>query len=481
MIDLFKSKRGGSVLGLALDGNRLEAVVLRRSNGTIRVRQSVSADLALSPLTDDPELVGREIRNHLDKAGLRERRCAVCLPLGWLLTLQTELPELPDAERESFLQLEAERGFHGGPEALLIVNSIFQPQGGKPYATLLAVPRNQLSTLERVLRAAKLKPATFALGIGALQPAAADQERVIALAVRSNSIDLQISGGGGIVALRSLDGAIETQGGQKRISAELTARELRITLGQLPAGLADGPGKIRIFGQGEMCRQFVQDISPRLQAMGLTVETVERVPGATFDPSPPADLAVSPALALAAAWVRGADSKLEFLPPRVQPWQRIIATKMSARTLTYAGGAAAAVVLGILIAFGVQQWQINALQKEWDDMTPLVTQLITDQDQIKQFRPWYDRTFRNLRILRRLTEVFPEDGSVSAKTVEIRDVSSVSCSGIARDKASFLKMNDKLGQYTNEISNLHAETKVQKPTQFSLSFQWEQGAVANGN
>lgn len=480
MIDLFKSKRRGSVLGLALDGNRLEAVVVRRNNGTLRARQFVSAELALSPLTDAPELVGREIRNHLEKAGLRERRCAVCLPLGWLMTLQTEMPELTEAEQQSFLQLEAERGFHGGPEALIIVNSLFQPKGGKMQATLLGVPRAQLGTLERVLRAAKLKPVTFTLGMGALQPASGDQERVIALSVRPNGIDLQVSGGGGIVALRSLDGAIETQGGQKRISAELIARELRITLGQLPGSMVGGPGKIRIFGQGEMCRQFIQEISPRLQAMGLTVEAVERLTGANFDPAPPPEVAVSPALAVAAAWVRRVDSKLEFLPPRVQQWQRIVSTRMSARTLTYAGGAAAALVLGILVAFGVQQWQINTLQKQWDEMTPKVNELTTDQDQIKEFRPWYDRSFRNLRILRRLTEAFPEDGSVSAKTVEIRDVSAVSCSGIARDKASFLRMNDRLGSFTNEVSNLHADTKVQKPTQWNLSFQWEQG-VANGN
>ena len=93
-------------------------------------RQSVSASLALSPLTDDPELAGREIRNHLDAAGIRERRCAVCLPLGWLLTLQTKVPDLPEADRAGFLQLEAERGFHSGPEALFIVHSIFQPAAG---------------------------------------------------------------------------------------------------------------------------------------------------------------------------------------------------------------------------------------------------------------------------------------------------------------------------------------------------------------
>src|SRR5580704_894564 len=125
MIDLFKSKRSSSVLSIALDGNRLEAVVLRRTNGTVQVKQWVAAQLALSPLTDAPELVGREIRNHLDQAGIRERRAAVCLPLGWLLTMQTKLPELSDADRASFLQLEAERGFHSGPETLLSASSIF--------------------------------------------------------------------------------------------------------------------------------------------------------------------------------------------------------------------------------------------------------------------------------------------------------------------------------------------------------------------
>jgi hypothetical protein len=478
MIDFFKRKRAGSVLGLALDGNRLEAVVLRRSNGTLHVRQTVSAALALSPLTDDPELVGREIRNHLDQAGVRERRCAVCLPLGWLLTLQVTLPEMAEADRASFLELEAERGFSGGPETLYTVHSLFRPVGGESYATLLSVPRSHLTTLERVLRAAKLKPVTFALGIGALQPPAGDTERVVSLCVRSNSIDLQVSGGGGIVALRSLDGAIESQGGQKHISAELTARELRITLGQLPGALAGGAGKIRIFGQGEMCRQLVQEIAPRVESMGLTLDTVDRVAG-QFDPLPPADLAVSPALALAAAWVRGADSTPEFLPPRVQQWQKLITTRMSARNLTYAGGAAAAVVCAILIAFVVQEWQIHTLQSKWNAMAPQVAELTASQDQIKKFRPWYESS-RNAVILRELWNAFPEDGSVSAKTVEIRDSSTVTCTGQARDNESFVRMRNALGDATNDISNLHAEVRGQKPMQFTLNFQWGEG-VENGN
>ena len=480
MIQLFKRKRAASILGLALDGNRLEVVALRRSNGTLQVRQTLVVSLALSPLTDAAELVGQEIRNHLDQAGIRERRCAVCLPLSWVLSLQTQLPELSEADRDSFLQIEAERGFHSGPEALLTAPSLFKTPAGGQYATLLAVPRNQLEALQRVLRAAKLKPVTFALGVTALQAAGAEPGRVVLLAVRNNTVDLQITGGGGIVALRSLDGAIETQGAQKSISADLIAREIRITLGQLPGGLAETSGKFKIFGQGEMARQLVNDLSARIAALGQKIEVVEKSSTAQFDKPLPPEIAASAALALAANYVRGVDAEPDFLPPKVQPWRQLVTTRLSPRKLAWAGAAAAGLMLCVALAFGVQQWQISSLQTKWDAMAPTVNELNSDQDQIKKFRPWYDSSFRDLQILRKLKDAFPDDGAVSAKKIEIHDVSTVTCSGIARDNESFARLHAKLGDDTNKISGLHAEVHGQKPMDFTLSFQWE-GGQANGN
>src|SRR5512138_1143085 len=100
-----------SLLGLTLDGSRLEGVVLRRTNGSLQVQQTFSATLSLDPLTNDPVLVGREIRNHLEAAGIRERRCIFGLPLKWALVVHTKLPELPEADVASYLEVEAERGF----------------------------------------------------------------------------------------------------------------------------------------------------------------------------------------------------------------------------------------------------------------------------------------------------------------------------------------------------------------------------------
>jgi hypothetical protein len=481
MMEFFKSKRASSVLGIALDGNRLEAVVLRRSNGTLQVRQTVSASLALSPLTDDPELAGREIRNHLDAAGVREKRCAVCLPPSWLLTMQSKVPDLPEADRAGFLQLEAERGFHSGPEALFIVNSIFQAAVGEQYATLMAVPRNNLSTLERVLRAAKLKPVTFGLGVSAMQPTAGEAQRVITLLVRSSGVDLQVTGGGGIVALRSLDSAIETQGAMKRISAELVAREIRITLGQLPGALAEGAGKIRIVGQGEMTRQFFHEISPRLTAMGLTVDVSEKASNGNFDKPLPADLAASPAVALATAWVRGGETTPEFLPPKVQPWQQWMTKGLSTRKLIWVGEAAAGVVGCVVLAFGVQQWQLHHLREQWSKLEPRVTELNAMQDEIRQFRDYYDQASRDVSIWAKLAATLPRDNSVSLKTLEVRDQGLVTCSGVARDNDSFVRVFGKLSDDTNEIASVHPETQGQKPMKFTLSFQWLGAGGANGN
>ena len=75
-----KQKKLTSVLGLALDGSRLDGVVLRRSNGSLQLQQNFSAALTLDPLTAAPELVGREIRNQLDAAGVRERNCVIGVP-----------------------------------------------------------------------------------------------------------------------------------------------------------------------------------------------------------------------------------------------------------------------------------------------------------------------------------------------------------------------------------------------------------------
>src|SRR5471032_3209836 len=162
-LKISKRKRLASLLGLTLDGSKLEGVVLRRTNGSLQLLQSFSVTLTLDPLTAAPELVGREIRNQLDAAGVRERYCIVGVPLKWALMAQTELPQMAEADAASLLQMEAERTFSSDVATLRIADSGCALADGKQHVTLVGISSGQLATLEQVLTAAKLKPVSFSL------------------------------------------------------------------------------------------------------------------------------------------------------------------------------------------------------------------------------------------------------------------------------------------------------------------------------
>ncbi|MEO7676651.1 MAG: hypothetical protein ABIV39_07820 [Verrucomicrobiota bacterium] len=476
MKKLLNYKGGSALLGLSFEGERLDGVLLEPANGSARIAQSFSAPLSLDLSSAEPELIAREIRNHLDAAEIRERRCVVCVPLNWAMTVQVKLPLLGEDDVANFLQIEAERGFPSSFETLSTETSRLLLENGEQFATLVAIPRSHLARLEKVLLAARLKPVGFSLGSLALQNPREKTSDGVAIIV-GERITLQIIRGGGIAALRTFDGAIENESGQKKINVDFLAREMRVTLGQLPEALRANLGKVKVIGRGELARDLARDIAERLAPMGLVVELVENCVPKNVAKPVPAELSISPALNLAAENLSGNGSVLEFLPKRVRAWQQV-ATKFSSKKIAGAATVAGSIALLVLIAFLIQQIQLSLLRSKWRVMEPKVVQLDSFQQKIKKFRPWYDDSVRSLAILRRVTEAFPEDGQVSAKTFEVREPSAVTCSGVARDNQSFLKMLEKL-RGTKEISEIKIEqVRGQSPLQFTFSFHW---GGANGN
>ncbi|MBM3882312.1 MAG: hypothetical protein FJ387_21755 [Verrucomicrobia bacterium] len=468
-------RRTTGLLGLTLDGGRLDGVVLRRTNGSLQQHQWLSVALSLDPLTNDPELVGREIRNHLDAANVRERRCVVGLPLKWALTAHTQVPNLPDNDLPGFLQLEAERGFPCDVDTLQLATSQYQTAAGERHATLAGVPRNHLALLERVLRAAGLKPLSFTLGLTVLQPLGATASNgVLALAIGETQVGLQVTAGGGVVALRALEGALETEGGQRHLRADIVAREIRITLGQLPAALRDTIRRVRIFGPRDLAQKLADEIDLRLESLSLKVELVTAYHPGDFAAQLPPAATVSSAFSLAANQLAGPGATLEFLPPRVNAWQQFLA-RYSAGKLQRAGLAAAALALLLAVVFLYPEWQLARLRSQWTKIGPAVRELEAVQKQVRLFRPWFDDSVRSLSVLRQVTEAFPEDGGVTAKTLELRGPTRVSCAGVARDHPTLLKTLDKL-RAAPRVSDLKVNViRGKSPMQFTFDFHWTDG------
>ena len=376
----------------------------------------------------------------------------------------------------AFLQLEAERGFPCDVQTLHLATSRCKAPSGKEHALLVGIPKNHLALLEQALRAAKLKPVSFSLGVTALQPAAdPGADGVLALAIGESHVALQVTCGGGVIALRALEGALETEGSQRTLHADIVAREARITLGQLPAELRDAVRSIRVFGPRDLAQQLADEMELRLDATGLKVEPVTRYAANQFGVQLPPDTAVSPAFSLAAERLAERPTPFEFLPPKVTSWQHLAARYSSGRlrTVITAAGAVAVLVGG---TFFYQQCQLWRLESQWARMAPTVGQLKDVQSKIRQYSPWFDESVRALTILRGLTQAFPEDGTVTAKTVEIRNLKTVTCTGTARSYQALLQTVARLRAIPQFREVNQGPTRGQSPAlQFSLNFVWNEG------
>lgn len=466
-----------SLLGLVLDGSRLDLVSVKRTNGSVEIRKTATGTLTLDPLTNDPDLVGAEIHTHLEKAGVRDRRCVVGVPLNWALTLSVKVPAgLAPEDVQSLLAMEAERGFPYAPETLMVSQSLVGPPEGERTATLVAIPRDHITRLQEALESIGLRPLSFSLGLAALQPVAESETAggVVALVPGEKGAGLQVTAQGGAAALRLLEGAFEQEGPERRVQKDYVARELRITLGQLPDDARGAVRNLKVFGNDEVAEELYEQIRPRAEALGLRAQLVKEFAPLEFGPALPNGTAVSAALALAVRHLTGKPAGFEFLPPRVSRWKQFTEQHAS-KKLVYAAAVFGVVLLGVAGMFGWQQWRLNKLEAQWKGMEARVNVIKDTEARIRKYRPWYDESFRALSILRAITQAFPEDGTVAAKSVEIRDRSGITCSGTARNNAALLRMLDQL-RASKQVKDVKVEHvkggQNNQPLEFTFNFHW---------
>ena len=295
-------------------------------------------------------------------------------------------------------------------------------------------------------------------------------------------VGLQVTTQGGVAALRLLEGAVTQEGPERIVQKDYLAREMRITLGQLPDASRVAVRHLKVFGNDELAEQLYEQVRPRAEALGLRAQQVKEFAPLEFGPALPNGTAVSAALALAVRHLTGKPTGFEFLPPRVSKWKQFT-EQHSSKKLVYVAALLGVVLLVVAGIFGWQQWRLSRLESQWKGMEARVN-LVKDMEvRIRKFRPWYDESFRALSILKAITEAFPEDGAVAAKTVEIQDRSGVTFSGTARNNSALLRMREQLGK-TKGVSDLKASGPIKggqnnQPLEFTFTFHWADTAQAS--
>lgn len=465
-----------SLLGIVLESGSIKVVALRRSGYRYRVRGSFQAPLPLETLTDDPELAGREIQNHLAEAGIHESRCVVCVPMSWVLSLRTDVPDMPDADREDFLALQVEREMPFAPEDLSLSVSHLKSVEGTGYATVAAVPKRLLGALQLALKSAGLRPLGITVGISALHES---EDRVgtghVALLIGEENIDLEVSVGGGVASLRTLEDAFHEERDRKVLDAERLARQLRITLGQLPEAVRETIRTVQVFGHTDLAEILLEELQQPLKRLGLNIERGVDSLAERFLEADGPDRQSQPAVGAVIRYLLGKRPEFEFLAPRTSRFRQLT-QRVSSRGMLWLSAAAVTLVLLGGGSFTYQYFRLTSLETRWEAIEPAVTEVEALQQQIRQYRLWFDSDVQSLRIMKDLAAAFPEEGSVWIKTLEISDLSEVHCTGYTQGEGELRAMEERLRENARVVALHEKDIRGDSPVQFALSFYWDEGA-----
>jgi hypothetical protein len=464
-----------TLLGLSFDGDWVTAASVTRAGNRAVVRQIGRWQMVLDVLSSDPPLVAREIQDELEARGIREKRCVVCLPLKWALTIGVDLPDIEGDDIDSFIALRAEREFPFAPDELALASSLHGIGGDSPGALVAAMPANHIDTIATICKAAQLRLVGITVGIAEVIQSSHDGQE-IALLISSSGVDLGIAAADGFIVLRSLVDSPRTNHGEVEFDSDVIARQLRISLSQLPGSLLQEGAPIRIYGPPAAVADAMEELREPLAAQGMRVELA---------PGPGADTAESAtgqeeshatpgAIAAAANKLLGHESEIQFQAPHTNALTKFI-NRVSARSTLWLGGVAAAALLIFGFLFLYQHVKLIRLEARWSELAPQVEEVETLQANVRAFRSWFDNSAISLTIAKKLTNAFPEDGSVWATSLSIVDRERVVCVAKAENDAAWLGVHEALRNTPGVNDVKLTQVRGSSPYQFSLSYRWAPG------
>jgi hypothetical protein len=389
---------------------------------------------------DDPELVGRELRQLMQQAGIPRRKAIVLLPSAWFQSLQVPLEGIPAEDQESYVMLQAER-FFGSAETHQFSHQIITWPDGRAMALAIAISSERVAAVAAALRVAGMPPLLLA-PVSAF-PMPEDGDGTV-LSLARGSLEIGIFIRGTPVAFRSLEADT---------SPETLVRELRLTLG------GAGCGSRKVF----LNLPVQEPLAGILRQNGFQPHPL----------APPQDGSYAEAgAALLCMQEKGT------LPGgiAIAPDRSALANLLHSRRRLFTGLAvvAALAVLMLLVAIG-RAGYCRYLEMRLARLQPQVEKVEAVRTETSRFSPWVRSRPETLMTLKRIVEAFPEEGTVWLERLDIRASNEVYLTGAARNTAAMYAVYGKLDK-TPGVEKLHTPQirtgEKGAGLQFSFSFVW---------
>jgi len=453
--ELRKRFQPSTALALTLASGEISVSFLAGEGG--KVSRTLSIPVGAEEICRDPEKAGAKLAAALDEAGIRSRRCVVCIPPGWALSASTDLPDVGAEDLRSYLELCAEREFPVAVNELRLAHSPYVLPDGTRRATLAAVPAKRMEALEKMLETAKCRPVSVSLS---LDDCLLESKPALFFLANGTHTDVVVTAGGGVVSMRSL--ASSPDSGETPFDPVSFNREIRITLGRLPEAIRQQVREARFGGTPSSAQKLCAETRDQLIRLGM--EKVE---------CPSGDAAGMPAAAVGAAefFLQGKPVAFEFVVPEVNRAQ-VLFRKFDSRQHRWIVAAAAGIILLPVLVMFIRNLQENHLVSRWDGMKKNVAELDALQQKIHKFRPWFEPAPQVLQVMESVVAAFPEQGDVWAKSVQVTEGYKVTCTGFARNQPALLAVLDRLRARKNVTAVQVQQMRGDNPVQFSFTCKW---------
>ena len=449
------SLRKKPLIALRLVDERLSIVIVEDLKTGTTLRSSFSI-VVTEELLAKPEALGFQLRRLLENVKAGGGRAIFCVPAAWCLSHRVEMPLLSDEDAADFLATEAERTLPLPLNDLVYTTSVFDSIDAGTGAAIFALPNTRLQWIHALIASAGLTPRAILPDVVGYMNHGDAGVRLIVIA-SGHEVEVAMTLDNALYLLRSL--------GPGTQDAAALARNLNLTISRLPQALQTAVTSATLYAESSIATTLADAFAFTAPQIEWQVRPLEAS----------SEIGADKALFAAVLWhLKRPLAHLNFLTHTVQPFQAFLRQIRQQRVATLLG-VTAGIIFIVMVSLFWQSHKLQSLESQRADLGVRAERLRGLQAKISAYRSWFEDEPETLEAMKQLATVFPRDGSVTLRSLRIRDRFQVTCAGNAASNAAWLTVLETM-RSTKSIEGLSVgSVRGEAPVDFTFTYRVRTG------
>jgi len=467
------------VLVVSLTSKLFSFVLAESSRGKVVLKKTGMIPLRVNPLVDDVDVVGCELKEHLDKNGISDSSCILCLSLDKLMLKQWSIPDIDDEELQDYVEVQVEQDFGFGDDELAMDYTTFIHTDTTRSVVALAALNNSFERLKSIVKASGLKLISASCGCAELSNAVNDSSSHLILSCDAAGVNMTVGRGDELFMMRQLTQKNDITATSVSTVVNETVRQLKISFSQLPPSLVSEISSVDIYGDKIIAEPLFDAINTKLPKLSVELKDCALLTDNNSSEQVELKMDMMPdQISTAANYFAGKEPAFELVAQK-RALFNFKGALPSSKIASWATIAGAVAVLVLLISFISVKWELSSLRSQSEDIAAEYRASTKLKSRVKYLDRWFSTKTKSLDVLKEVTLAFPESGSVWATSFIISEDNEVEISGKATSQKAWLEMQENLRR-SKSVKDLMVRQSTERvndrePVSFGFRFYWVGG------